>query len=148
MRQLLVQQDAGGIGGPVGEGHYPVAVAVELGEVLVDRHRPVVTLAPADRHQGGVDRDAVDPGRQAGGLLERPDLLVDAEEGLLEGVLRVRVVAGEAADEAVDLLLVAPEDFLEGRLASGLELRYEGRVVGSLQRVRHSAPRRGQGCRG
>jgi hypothetical protein len=53
-----------------------------------------------------------------------------AEEGVLEGFLRVRPVAGEPAGQRVDAALVAGDERLEGPRLAGARAPDQRRVVG------------------
>ena len=68
---------------------------------------------------------------------EPPD---DGDERFLSGVLAVGVVAGEAPADGVDLIVVAPQQFLECTPVSGLSGPGESGVVEVV------ANRRTPGC--
>ena len=58
--------------------------------------------------------DAEDPAGEVLGLIERRDVLKDADEGVLEGIIRGGPIAQHVADEPSDLRCVALVDGAQG----------------------------------
>ncbi len=95
---------AGGIGGA---GHFPGR--------LVEHARLAqgVARAPAALREHGVDRDAVQPGRQLAAALEGRQRAPGGDEALLRAVLGQRWLAREPQAQAVDLSHVGAVQILE-----------------------------------
>ena len=106
--------------GPVGAAPDPLPA---VGDGVVERlrldvvHRDLgVTIAAAQQHQGRIDRDPVHPTAELRPALEGRQVPPRREKGLLQDLLRVGLVAHEAHGQSVQLLLVAADQLLEGRL--------------------------------
>ena len=86
--------------------------------------------------KGRVGGDPVGPGRELGLAVEAGESPNDGDERFLGGILAVSVVARETPANGVDLLVVAPQQLLEGTPVSGLcSLREPGvvEVVANLR---------------
>jgi len=66
--------------------------------------------------EGGVDRDAVNPGRERALVLEALELAVHLDEGVLNDVLDLDRALGVVAHKTEDPILIALDQELEGQL--------------------------------
>src|SRR5208283_5513252 len=102
----------GGLGGPA---------ARRTGRVEVDLPAPVAR-PPAALVGGLAQRDAVEPGAQAGLAVESADVAEDLEEDLLGDVGGVGGVLQAARDQRVERLVVLVDQLGEGLLGAALKL--------------------------
>jgi hypothetical protein len=77
------------------------------------RHHNTLTLVPAQPHQGLVDRDAGQPGRDLRLAAEVPNVPVRLEIRVLHGVFRLGVVLEDRARDAEEPAVVSPHQPLE-----------------------------------
>ncbi len=82
--------------------------------------------------KGSVGRDPIGPSRELGLAVKAGEPFDDGDERLLGGVLPVGVVAREAPADGVDLIVVLPQQLLEGAPIPGLCSPRELGVVDSV----------------
>src|SRR2546426_8292868 len=96
-----------------------------------------------------VDGDARQPGREAGGALEAADVLERLEKSVLDTVLRLFVVAGDAHQSTVDTAVMAADQIFERRDITATYLLHQMSVVvpGNRRGTSLSVPGRRHGAR-
>src|SRR5579871_6812059 len=120
---LLAKEESLGIGGGVGDLHLMLGGVCVFGDLIIG-----VGFSFVLHIEGTVDGDAVDPGSELGARLEAFKLLIAAEEGFLNDLFGVGLVAGDAEGYAEDSRAVAYDELAVGLFVSG-ENRPDDRVV-------------------
>src|SRR5207244_6459870 len=114
-------------------------VGVEAGQEIVDR-----LLAPAppaaEPHQGGVDDDAVEPGRELGVAREAADGARRRYEGLLHGILGLVVVPQEPACGGEHAAAVLAHEGGEGVVVAAAEAVEQDGVVDRWLEIHSASP--------
>src|SRR6266540_1252571 len=109
---------------PLFNGRCMVPGLVEAREIVLDRSLRAAG-GPAQLHQGGVDHDPMEPGRETASSTEAVEATERREEGFLHGVLRILGSGKEVPRGREQPCAEAPHQLFVGLLVTGAQALHE-----------------------